>query len=129
MFLFKNVYFSCSNGGCNWGPSPLYNIIHSVGAHARNNFTHALNYAHPYGYIIRAQFHFTLRKGALWRQWLGHGNCEPKALGSIPARVETYRRLRAIWPGVRSASSPTIPMAYSLYHGPSLYWVSWVQVC
>ena len=68
---------------------------------------------------IRAQFHFTLRKGALWRQWLSHGNCEHKALGSIPARVETYRRLRAIWPGVRSASSPTIPMAYSLYHGPS----------
>ena len=35
------------------------------------------------------------------------------------AHTETYRRLRAIWPGVCSASSPTIPIAYSLYHGPS----------
>ena len=41
------------------------------------------------------------------------------AVGSVPARTETYRRLRAIWLGVCSASSPTIPIAYSLYHGPS----------
>ena len=111
------MYFSCSNGSCNWAKfdcSPLYNVLRSVRARARNNFTRALNYAHSTG--IRAQFHFTLRESALWRQWLSHGNCEHKALGSIPARVETYRRLRAIWPGVRSASSPTIPMAYSLYH-------------
>ena len=54
--------------------SPLYNVLRSVGAHARNKFTRALNYAHPYGYnIIRAQFHFTLPKGALWRQWLSYG--------------------------------------------------------
>ena len=29
---------------------PLYNVLRSVRAHARNNFTRALNYAHPYGY-------------------------------------------------------------------------------
>ena len=51
--------------------SSLYNVLRFVVPHARNNFTRALNYAHLTG--IRAQFHFTLRKGALWRQWLSHG--------------------------------------------------------
>ena len=32
--------------------SPLYNVLCSVGAHARNNFTRAVNYAHPYGYAL-----------------------------------------------------------------------------
>ena len=55
-------------------------------------------------------------------QWLSHGNCMHKvwmSVGSVPACTETYRRLQAIWLGVRSASSPSIPIAYSLYHGPS----------
>ena len=41
------------------------------------------------------------------------------SVGSVPACTETYRRLQAIWLGVRSASFPSIPIAYSLYHGPS----------
>ena len=48
------------NGGCNWAKfdcSPLYNVLRSVGAHARNNFTRALNYAHPYGYKSAISFH------------------------------------------------------------------------
>ena len=59
----------------------LYNVLRSVGAHARNNFKRALNYAHPYGYKSAISFHSP--KGALWRQWLSHGNCEHKALGSF----------------------------------------------
>ena len=50
VFLFINMYFSCSNGGCNLCKIALfYNVLRSIGAHARNNFTRALNYAHPYG--------------------------------------------------------------------------------
>ena len=56
-FLFTNMYFSCSNGGCKFDCSPLYNVLRSVGAHARNNFTRALNYAHPYGYKSAISFH------------------------------------------------------------------------
>ena len=41
---------------------PLYNVLRSVGAHARNNFTRELNYAHSYGYKGAISFHFTLRK-------------------------------------------------------------------
>ena len=37
--------------------SPLYNVLRSVGAHARNNFKRALNYAHPYGYKSAISFH------------------------------------------------------------------------
>ena len=54
------MYFSCSNGGCNWAKfdcSPLYNVLRSVGAHPRNNLTRALNYAHPYGYKSANSFH------------------------------------------------------------------------
>ena len=67
-------------------------------------------------------FSTTTLPGSSVAQWLSYGNCKHKvrvAVGSVPARTETYKRLRAIWPGVRSASSPSIPLAYSLYHGPS----------
>ena len=64
----------------------------------------------------------TTLPGSSVAQWLSYGNCKHKvrvSVGSVPARTETYRRLRAMWLGVCSASSPTIPIAYSLYHGPS----------
>ena len=37
--------------------SPLYNVLRYVGAHARNDFTRALNYAPPHGYKSAILFH------------------------------------------------------------------------
>ena len=45
----------------------IMTVLRSVGAHARNNFTRALNYAHPYEYKSAISFHSP--QGAVAKSW------------------------------------------------------------